>query len=69
MPRDYKQENKDLKVQRADLWKELANYKERAYEETKRANRYKARFYNLKKKIIDLSTITSSSLDNDSDSD
>ena len=67
MPRDYKQENKDLKVQRADLWKQAAKDKEIADGANKKIQRWRDKFYNLKKRIHILSTIKSSELGSDSD--
>ena len=65
MPRDYKQENKDLKVQRAELWKKVAELEEKSDKDRKSVGKWQKRYYDLKKKIYNLSFITPSELGSD----
>ena len=67
--RDLKIEIGDLKIQRANLWKKVELLEAKYEYERKRVNRWKDKFYNLKKKIYALSTIKASELDKDTDSD
>ena len=61
--RDLKQELADIKVQRADLWKKI-NEKDIEIELlNKKSNTWRSRFFNLKKKIEELSYIKPSILD------
>ena len=67
MPRDLKQEIKDLKVQRWDLTKKLEEEEMLNKCYRTKVNSWKRKFYNLKDKIHALSTIKSSELGSDSD--